>query len=230
MKAHSNINSHGVFLLLLPLIGIGLFVFFYILSALNYPGGSWYSQIQEGFSFWHNYLCDLLDVYAINGELNTARFYAIIALGFLCAGLFWLWLYLPRLFMTSSLNQKIMWVSGLLSIFTIPFLALGDHDLVVRISGVFGVVAFITCSVELIKAGHTYLFTLGILCIMIFLMNYYIYETGSFIPSLPVIQKITFLLFIVWFIGLDIVLYRKVIDRKRLSQDKELGKGHHPDQ
>jgi hypothetical protein len=216
MKAHSNINSYGVFLFLLPLIGIGLFVLFYILSALNYPGGSWYSPNQEGFSFWHNYLCDLLDVYAINGEINTARFYAIIALGFLFAGLFWLWLYLPRLFMTSSLNQKIMWLSGLLSIFTIPFLALGDHDLIVRISGVFGVVAFFTCSVELIKAGHTYLFVLGILCIMVFLMNYYIYETGSFIPSLPVIQKITFLLFIVWFIGLNIVLYRKVICQKRL--------------
>lgn len=131
MKTGNNTSSHGHFSLLLPLIGIGFFVLFYILSAFNYPGGSWYSPHQNGFSFWHNYLCDLLDVYAINGEINTARMYAIIALGFLCAGLFWLWMYLPRAFQTNGPNQKIMRASGLLSIFTILFLALGDHDKVV---------------------------------------------------------------------------------------------------
>ncbi|MBD0850188.1 hypothetical protein [Maribacter arenosus] len=229
MKKQSNVRF-GIFSLLMPLIGIGLFVLFYILSALNYPGGSWYSPNQEGFSFWHNYLCDLLDVYAINGDINTARVYAIIALGFLCSGLFWLWMYLPRAFITNGLNQKIMWVSGLLSILTIPFLALGEHDLIVRIAGLFGIIAFISCSIELLKAGHKFLFALGILCILIFLANYYTYETGIFIGSLPVIQKITFLLFIVWFIYLDVLLVRKVIARKRLSQDDLLDKGLHTDQ
>ncbi|MGB5437433.1 MAG: hypothetical protein WBM98_16175 [Maribacter sp.] len=217
MKTRTNTSSHVHFYLLLPLFGIVFFVLFYILSALNYPGGSWYSPHQNGFSFWHNYLCDLLDVYAINGEINTARIYAIIALGFLCAGLFWLWMYLPRAFRPNGLNQKIMWISGLASIITILFLSLGDHDKVVRIAGILGVIAFITCSAELFRTGKKFLFILGIICILVFLFNYYSYETGSFIPSLPVIQKFTFLLFITWFIGLDIELYRTVIGQNRLS-------------
>ena len=217
MKTQTNTNSHGHFTLLLPLIGIVFFVLFYILSAFNYPGGSWHSPNQNGFSFWHNYLCDLLDVHSINGQINTARIYAIIALGFLCAGLFWLWMYLPRAFQTNGLNKKIMWISGLVSIITILFLSLGDHDKVVRIAGFFGVIAFATCSAELFRIGKKFLFILGIICILVFLFNYYSYETGSFIPSLPVIQKITFLLFIIWFIGLDIALYRTVIGQNRRS-------------
>jgi len=187
-----------------------LFVLFYIMAALNYPGGSWILPNQGGYSFWHNYLCDLLDVNAINGEINSARFYAIAALGFLCTGIFWLWFYLPRFFEVQSFNQKIMRLSGLLSLTIIFFLALGNHDKVVRIAGIFGVIAFITCVVELFKAQHKNLFLWGVLCLSVFLINYYIYETGSFIKSLPVIQKITFVLFISWFICLDVALYRKV--------------------
>jgi hypothetical membrane protein len=197
-------------MLLLPLGGMGLFVLFYIMAALNYPGGSWILPNQDGFSFWHNYLCDLLDVNAINGEINSARFYAIAALGFLCTGLFLLWFYLPRFFELRSFNQQIMRWSGLLSLTIIFFLAFGNHDKVVRIAGVFGVIAFITCSVELFRAHHKNLFLLGALCLSAFLINYYIYETRSLIKSLPVIQKITFVLFISWFICLDVTLYRNV--------------------
>lgn len=201
--------NNGLLSILISLLGIVLFVLFYIMAAIKYPGGSWMLPNQDGFSFWHNYLCDLLDIYAINGEINTARFYAITALGFLCIGLFYLWLNLPGLFEVKNFNQKIMKLSGLLSLLLILFLAIGNHDEVVRIAGVFGVIAFITCAVELFKAHHKKLFLLGVLCILVFLFNYFIYETGFFIKMLPVIQKITFLLFICWFICLNIALYRK---------------------
>lgn len=197
-------------MLLLPLGGMASFVLFYILAALNYPGGSWVAREQDGFSFWHNYLCDLLDIYAINGEPNTARFYAIVALVLLCTGLFLLWVNLPRLFEDKSANRSIMRISGLLSLITIIFLALGNHDKVVRIAGFFGVIAFVTSSIELFKAGYKNLFLLGVFCLLVFLLNYHIYETGLFITSLPVIQKITFILFIGWFICLDVALYRKL--------------------
>jgi len=198
-------------MLLLPLGGIGLFILFYIIAAIKYPGGSWVVLHQDGFSFWYNYLCDLLDVYAINGKINSARFYAIIALGFLCAGLFWLWFYLPRLFENNSTNQSIMRISGLLSLITIVFLALGNHDKVLYIAGFFAVIALITSSIELFKAGYKNLFLLGVFCLLVFLINYYIYESRLLIKSLPVIQKGTFILFISWFICLDVALYRKLM-------------------
>ncbi len=197
-------------ILLLPLLGMLLFVLLYILAALEYPGGSWIMPQQNGFSFRNNYLCDLLDQYAINGELNTARYFARSSLAVLCFSLVVLWYYLPSLFNGKNFNKKIMWFSGIAALVATSFLSAGAHDRTVRIAGFFAVIAFLTCFAELFKARHTGLFFSGIGCLVIFLINYYIYETGLYIGLLPLIQKITFICFIIWFVMLDVLLYRKL--------------------
>ncbi|MCP4976276.1 MAG: hypothetical protein GY931_08965 [Maribacter sp.] len=197
-------------ILVLPLIGMSLFVLLYILAALEYPGGSWMSPQQNGFSFWNNYLCDLLDQNAINGELNTARYFARTSLTVLCLSLALLWYYLPGLFTGKNFNKNIMWLSGMAALVATSFLSSGAHDRTVRIAGFLAVIAFLTCFIELLRARHIKLFISGIGCLIIFLVNYYIYETGLFIRFLPVIQKITFICFIIWFIMLDVLYYRKL--------------------
>ncbi len=198
------------YILLLPLVGMGLFVVLYILAAINYPGGSWNFTDHAGFSLRYNYLCDLLDDYAINGEVNSARFFARSALGILCISIILIWFYLPKLFTVKSINLTVMRWSGLLGLIITLFLASGTHDMIVRVVGIFGVIALITSFVELYKANMDKILILGIFCFIIFSINYYIYETGSYIEILPVIQKITFICFIVWFILLDISIYRKI--------------------
>lgn len=206
------------YVLLLPLVGMGLFVFLYILAVINYPGGSWNFTDQNGFSFRHNYLCDLLDYYAINGELNTARFFAREALGVLCASIILLWFFLPLLFSTKSVSLIIMKWFGVFSLIITLSLASGKHDIIVRIAGTFGAIALITSFVEFYKIQHYKLLMLGILCLIIFSANYYIYETGFYIRILPILQKVTFVFFIFWFILLDILLYRKL----KLHEKKKL--------
>jgi membrane-associated HD superfamily phosphohydrolase len=197
-------------ILLLPLSGMALFVLLYIIAAINYPGGSWAFIDQNGFSFWHNYLCDLLDEYAINGELNTARFFARAALAVLCVSLILLWYHLPKLFSAKSINRTVMWLAGLLSLVITLFLASGTHDLIVRIAGFFGVIGLFTAVIELYK-GHFYgLMIFGLFCLTIFFVNYYIYETSIYIEVLPLIQKITFISFIIWFVLLGVSLYRSL--------------------
>lgn len=208
MKALSYLKKP--YLLLLPIFGMVLFIVLYILAAVAYPGGSWSFLDQDGFSFWNNYLCDLLDYYAVNGEINVARFYARWALVILCLSLIILWFYLPRLFLNKTINLNIMRYSGILALVIILFLASGTHDVIVRIAGVFGVIAFVLASIALFKNYFYRLFFLGLFCLIIFLVNYYIYETGSYIKGLSVIQKITFLSYMIWFVFLDLVLYRKV--------------------
>jgi len=202
--------------LLIPLAGMGIFVVLYVLAAINYPGGSWMVLDQEGFSFWNNYLCDLLDLYAINGDLNPARFFARGSLGVLCVSLILLWYYLPGLFSNKSTNLIVMWLAGILALAITMSLTSGTHDITVRIAGFFGVIAFISCFVELYKAKYFSLLILGIICLLIFLGNYYIYETGTMIRSLPVIQKVTFICYILWFALLDISYYKYL----KLKQDK----------
>ena len=199
--------SRGI--LYLPLLGMALFIILYVVSAFLYPGGSWKFQEAEGFSFWHNYLCDLLDEYAINGELNTARYVSRFALAFLCGGLLLLWYHLPNLFDKNNFNQKIMWICGILALITTCFLSSGTHDFTVRLAGIFGSIAFISCFVELYRNQFIKLFYFGIFCLFVFVINYYVYETGIFIRALPIIQKITFLSFIGWFIIVNLLLLNK---------------------
>ena len=207
------------YILLLPLFGMVLFVFLYIIAALKYPGGSWEMPQQNGFSFWNNYLCDLLDRDAINGELNNARYFARTSLGALCLSLILLWNYLPSLFKGKSFNKNMMWLSGIAALIATSFLSSGTHDRTVYIAGFFAVIAFLTCFVELLRAKHIKLLVFGIGCLIIFLVNYYIYETGLYIRLLPIIQKITFISFIIWFVVLDIFFYRKL----KLEFAKKLG-------
>ena len=209
-------------LLILPLLGMAGFVVLYILAAVHYPGGSWIDPGKVGFSFWNNYLCDLLDEVAINGQMNAGRFYARAALGVLCVSLLFLWVNLPFLFRSRTWSTWAMWVSGILAFVTTMLLSSGKHDITVRIAGLFGVIALLTVFAELRRAGYLGLMRFGYLCLFIFLGNYYIYETGSGIHSLPIIQKITFGCFIIWFVWLDLSFYRFLKNRvkDRLGMEK----------
>jgi hypothetical protein len=214
MRKTSLSHNRSTLFAILPLFALGVFVLLYLLAALSYPGGSWISPHQEGFSFWNNYLCDLLDEYAINGDLNTARYPARVALVTLCFGLLVLWAYLPRLFQKKSKNLKLMQLTGITSLLVLVLLGSDRHDLIVRLAGFFGVIAFVSCFVELYKAGYAGLLTLGILSLIVFLINYYIYETGMFLSTLAVIQKITFVLFLGWFVLIDLAVYKQIMLKK----------------
>jgi len=204
------LKTPAPYILLIPFLGIVAFIGLYIIAAFIYPGGSATYPEHIGFNFWNNYLCDLLDEYALNGELNAARFYARLALTMLCTSLLLLWFYLPKLFSKITINLAIMWISGLVSLLTVFFLAAQTHDKIVRIAGIFGVIAFISCSIELYKTGYYKLCLLAVLSLFIFLVNYYIYETGIYITSLPAIQKVTFVICLSWFLSLNLRLYKKL--------------------
>lgn len=201
------INAHDS-LMRLPLVGFALFVLFYVIAALHYPGGSYTDPYRLGFSFEHNYLCDLLDDRAINNKVNSARMYARISLGILCVSLSVLWLYLPRLFDVKRNVSLLISFCGLASMATTVFLAWGAHDIVVRIAGVFGVIAFILTLHQLYNSRHLRLLTLGIVSIVLVLSNYVIYETGIYRDALPLIQKITFISCLSWFVLLNVRLLR----------------------
>ena len=193
---------------LLPLGAMALFVVFYLLAAWRYPGGSWVEPGREGFSFRYNYLCDLLDTRAVGGAVNAGRYWARASLGVLCAGLCYLWVYLPALAGGPSWNRHLMRASALAALLTMVFLTAGTHDLTVRIAGVFGGLALVSAIAGLWQGGRRVLALFGAWCLAVFLLNYALYETGSYLRALPLIQKVTFLSFIGWFAWLDLALYR----------------------
>ena len=197
----------------LPVAGMGLFILFYTVAALIYSGGSAAFPNQAHFQFQTNYLCDLLDTQTATGLKNPASLYARIALVFLSGGLLLLWWYLPKLFFRNSKALVFMRWSGMLAMGITLFLSSENHDVIVRIAGVFGTIALVLALMALYLDHFKSLFILGILCLVLFLGNYYIYESEKLLEHLPIIQKITFTACIVWFVSLDLVLVKKYRNR-----------------
>ena len=107
--------TYKAYLLFLPFLGTDLFLLFYIIAAIKYPGGSYADPTHEGFSFFNNYLCDLLDSQAIIGIENTASLYARLSLAILCLTMIIIWSYLPKLFSKKSIFHPIIQIAGVSS-------------------------------------------------------------------------------------------------------------------
>ena len=204
-KKHQNIMR-----ITIPVVGMFLFIGFYILAAFLYPGGSFEDPNSTAFSFRNNYLCDLLDTYAINGQLNTASTMARIAFGILCFTMIYSWINIPRMFTKKHVNHGIIRILGVLSMIIAMFLATGIHDIIVYISGIFGLLALILTFLELYKHGYFFLLSIGILSFVLIVLNFVVYATGFWIHALPVIQKITFVCCISWFLMLMVATYKRI--------------------
>jgi len=196
-------------LILFPAIGMCLFIILYFIAAFLYPGGSEINRQAEGFSWKHNYWCDLLETQAENGQQNTARPLAIIAMSVLSISIAVLWYFIPRLFTFKPFLKKIIQYTGIMSMGVLVFLQADFHDTVINTAGILGIITITITLVGLYK-NHSYiLFILGLLCFFLFFLNNYIYYTKNWIGHLAIIQKISFVLFLLWFFILSIQLFLK---------------------
>ena len=193
---------------LIPIAAMLLFVLCYISAAINYPGGSAVYPLEAGFSMRYNYLCDLLDTESVGGALNSGRYWARIGLFMLCMGLVYLWLKLPILVRAPLWKIQTMSTCAIVALICTGFLAMADHDTTVRVSGIFGAVALILALQGFWRAGRKKLLWSGMWCLVVFLLNYVMYESGGFYRVLPLLQKVTFLSFMAWFALLNLSIYQ----------------------
>lgn len=191
----------------IPFYGICLFVLFYYISASFYPGGSWADKNAAGFSWLNNYFCDLLDEKAKNGQYNSARPVAVISWLVLCLTLSVFWYLIPKLLLISAKAKRIIQFCGIGAMFTASFLFTSLHDIVTHLSGLFGFIALGVTFSGLYKSRFTSFFYTGLFCMVLMGLNYYIMLGNVFSNHLPVIQKITFLLVLLWIFLLNRKLY-----------------------
>jgi hypothetical protein len=124
----------------------------------------------------------------------------------LCSALLLLWHHLPRLTGGPAWSRRLMRLFGMAALGTTFFLSAGTHDLTVYIAGGLGTVAIVLAIYGLWKGQRRSLTVLGAWCLLIFLLNYVIYESGSFLRALPLIQKVTFSSFLIWLAGINLAL------------------------
>jgi len=193
--------------ILTPLIGNFLFIILYVIAAAFYPGGSNTDKTSTGYNLTENYWCNLLNEKAINGELNTAKPVAVIAMIILCISLSSFWILFPVVTQLKKSTGLLIQVAGIISMLT-AFLLLTnvDHDIAVNTSSSFGFIAMAATIMALRQLKWNKLFLFGLFNILLILLNNYLYH-GGHMTYLPIVQKFSFLSFLIWFSYIDLKLY-----------------------
>lgn len=198
--------NRGIYLL--PVLGVIFFIILYIIAASLYPGGSFLHPLSSGYNWKENYWCELLAPKAKNGNSNTSRPVAIIAMSVLALTLVYFWYQLPLLFPGQNKSSLIIRAGGIGSMLVMPFMLFGNHDFTVNLAGLLGFIALSFTLVSLFKNRMILTGIFTAFCMLLCLLNNYIYYSGHYISSLALIQKFTFLTFLSWFSVLSIRLYR----------------------
>lgn len=203
-------NKRKAILILTPIFGAILFVALYIIAAFLYPGGSQADKNAAGFSLVNNYWCNLLGENAINGQPNSAKPVAMTGMFVLCITLSLFWILFSKHANISKKLKLIIPVAGLLSMSTAFLLFTGlDHDSITNLASAFGLVATIGTIVGLYQVKWFKLFAFGLLNILLVVLNNYVYYSKEMIVYLPVIQKISFAVFLIWICCICIKAYRR---------------------
>ena len=203
MKKQKNIS------VLFPIFGTILFVILYIVASLFYPGGSQVNKNSIGFSWMNNYWCNLLNEIAINGQHNPAKPIAMTGMFVLCLSLAFFWFIFPGRIKINKYAKLTIQISGAIAMIIAFFLfSTIDHDLVTNLACIFGVIATLGTFFGLYKMGWYRLFAFGFFNILLVGLNNYVYYNKELIIYLPLIQKISFITFLVWICIIDINLYR----------------------
>lgn len=179
------------------------------MAAFLYPGGSNEDETAKGFSVLHNYWCELLGTRAVNGEYNPGWRVAMWAMGVLCVAVAVFWWLTPRLFERNRWYTIFIAYAGVLSMAITPFLSTQYHDLIINLASIPGVIAMITTFIALYKHRLYTLFAVGVFCLLLIGANNYIYYTGNWLYTLPVLQKFTFLLVMTWMSIITWMIYHK---------------------
>ncbi len=184
-----------------PMVGLVIYLFTFLYAVSGYPGGSYNQPNAIGYSHFHNFLCDAMDLVTKNGMLNTFRGFSITAHIILSLSMIAFFYLLPCVFASENRNTKLIRVFGVSAMTVLIFMYTPYHDLMVSITGVLGSVALIPLFIELHKNKNSGLRQLAYLCFSFSLVVFFSYETKIGFYYLPFIQKITFFLdaiFVFW--------------------------------
>lgn len=184
-------------------LGIALFVLLYLVAAYLYPGGSNFDQTTSSFSWQHNYWCDLLSPIAKNGAINHGQSIALLAMLILATSvcLSWIGIFAQLPFQKSQ--KRYFQLSGLLSMAVAIFIFTPLHDLVIIIAGILALVTLVALFVGLYKSKNFRLLHYGIGCLLLMGLNNLIYFTNTGLEYLAVLQKVTFILVLLWILLLN---------------------------
>lgn len=185
---------------------MGAYLILFYSAAQMYPGGSYNHPDAQGYSLFHNFLCDVMEPVTRAGIDNPARHLAIVShlvLSFTMVSFFYL---LPEIFQRSNLRIFLIRYVGVLTMTVFVFMFSSYHDLIVTLTGLLGTIALVPFFIELRGYPNFRLRLLAYVCFGLSLVVYFIFQTKLGFYYLPFLQKITFVLDAVWVVWVSLIV------------------------
>lgn len=173
-----------------------------IIATSMYPGGSPNDVSSHGFSWQHNYFCNLFDKNAINGQQNSSRPYAIAGILFMCLS-FLVFFYQTSIKLSKQSGQKIVRYVGCSGMMFAFFAVTPLHDTAINISNFLCLISILYILVFLIKTRQKSLLWLSVFLMVMSYITIFIYYSGYYISYLPIMQKLTIILMIIWALSIN---------------------------
>ena len=184
-------------------IGIALSILCLIVASLYYPGGSPKDPNSIGFQWTENYISDLLDYTAVNGADNPARPFAVVGVLLMGLSTGFAFVRFARKLRLKKLSVVIQY-GGLFMIFLCILGAFpSQHDLSVTLGIIINLLVSFYVMVTLLKSRLTVLKVLSVVFLASFYVASYMFGTKTGLEYMPLMQKITHLVQIVWILGLE---------------------------
>jgi hypothetical protein len=193
----------------IPIVGLGLYVVVFIIAAMDYPGGSDNVPSAIRYSFFNNFLCDVMTPTVHGGEYNPARALATVSHLILSTAMIAFFYLLPELFSWSNRNTLVIRYIGMLTMTVFVFMYTPFHDKIVTATGVLGTVALVPFFIEMRKYPNGLLKTLAYTCFALSIIVFFIFETEVGYYYLPFLQKITFFFDAWWVIWVSVIVLKK---------------------
>jgi len=185
------------------LIGIIIGTFLLILATFHYPGGTYENVSSEGYDWANNYISNLLRPLAVNGTENAARPYAILGVLFLTASFGVFFVKFSNRIKIKSASLVIKYLGILATILGFITVVPSMHDIMVTASSILTLLIFFYITVMVIKSKLSLMKVLSIIFLLTFYFGAYMYFTKSYLEYMPIMQKIIFLMKIVWILSLQ---------------------------
>ncbi len=198
----------GEFLNLLPILGVFIFAALYFYSSTLYPGGSQANLKSVGFDWVHNYWCDLMDENGRNKNPNPASPFAITAMMILCFSLLVFFIRFANTFASGKFWKNLIRITGTISMIFAMLIFTKYHSIMIALASLFGLFALIGIIKEVYSSNYTFLKMGGLLCIFLLVLNNYIYYSRHYVEILPLLQKITFAIVLLWIMSINYKLIK----------------------
>ncbi len=193
----------------IPIIGMGLYLIVFTIAAIDYPGGSINQSTADGYSFFHNFLCDVMNPVTQGGKVNEARALAIVSHIILSITMISFFYILPDIFNRTNRNTKFIRGFGVLTMTVFIFMFTKYHDTIVTLTAILGTIALVPFFIELRHYSNKKLRQLAYLCYFMSVIVFFIFTTKIGFYYLPFLQKITFAIDAWWVIWVSLIVIRK---------------------